>query len=39
MTVVMIRFELVTMPVLPWGADLTGHEARVREYYLTMGLI
>ena len=39
MTVVMIRFELVTMAVLPWGANLTGHEARVREHYLTMGLI
>lgn len=39
MTVVMIRFELITMPVLPWGVNLTGHEARIREMYLTMGLI
>jgi hypothetical protein len=39
MTVVMIRFELITMAVLPWGANLTGHEARLREMYLSQGLI
>ena len=36
---VAIRFDLITMPVLPYGANLTGHEARIREMYLINGLV
>ena len=34
-----IRFNLITLPVLPYNTMLTGIETRVREGYLIAGLI
>jgi len=34
-----IRFNLITLPVLPYNTMLTGIETRIREGYLIAGLI